>query len=56
MGAFERHTQKIMCLNSNAKLIMRGRGMTAGYNHGLCFIPGAIVGPVPVIDTIFGYY
>ncbi len=25
-----------------------------GYSQGLCFIPGAKVGPVPVIDAIFG--
>jgi hypothetical protein len=34
--------------------MMQGKGMAAGYSQGLCFIPGAKVGPVPVlvIDTI----
>ena len=31
--------------------MMRGRGMAAGYSQGLCFIPGAKIGPVPVYDT-----
>ena len=47
----ERYTQRIMCLKCNAKLVMCGRGMAARYSQGLCFIPGAKVGPVRVIET-----
>ncbi len=32
---------------------MRGRGMAAGYSQGLCFIPGARVGPVPITANFF---
>jgi hypothetical protein len=32
---------------------MRRRGMATGYTQGLCFIPGAKVGPVPVIERLF---
>ncbi len=30
--------------------------MGAGYSQGLCFIPGAKVGPVPVYDTFLKKY
>ncbi len=49
---WERHTQRIMCLTCNVNSMMRRRGKAAGYSHGLCFIPGAKVGPVPIIETI----
>ncbi len=50
MGALECHTHWILCLtvSANAKCEMRGRKMAAGYSQGLCFIPGARVGPVPI--------
>ncbi len=30
--------------------------MAAGYGQGLCFNPGAKVGPIPVYDTILETY
>jgi hypothetical protein len=42
-----------MCLNCNARCVVSGRRMAAGYSHKGCFfIPGK-VGLVPIIDTIF---
>jgi hypothetical protein len=34
--------------------MMRGRGIAAVFSQVLYFIPGAKVGPVLVIDTVFG--